>query len=77
MSVSITKIAIKNSFILNFILFMPEKIQTGVMNVVSNINKIEILPKYANSLEKEIHENPSDWLAIQVWYRGQNSTSVI
>ena len=27
-----------------------------------DINKIEILPKYANSLEKEIHENPSDWL---------------
>jgi len=27
-----------------------------------DMNKLEILPKYANSLEKEINENPSNWL---------------
>ena len=32
----------KNSLILNFILFMPEKIHTGAINVVNKINKIEI-----------------------------------
>ena len=37
-----TKIAIKNSFILNLILFIPDIIQIGVINAVSKINNTEI-----------------------------------
>ena len=40
--VSITRTAIRNSFILNFMLSIPEKIQIGAIKVVSKINKIEI-----------------------------------
>ena len=32
----------RNSFILNLMLWMPEKIHIGAINVVSSINKIEI-----------------------------------
>ena len=34
-------------------LFMPEKIHTGVINVVSNINKIEILALWYQKNTKE------------------------
>ena len=40
--VSITRIAIRNSLILNLTLWIPEKIQTGAIKVVRRINKIEI-----------------------------------
>ena len=40
--VSITRIAIRNSLILNLILDIPENTQIGAINVVSKINKIEI-----------------------------------
>ena len=36
------RIAIRNSLILNLILWIPEKMHMGIINVVSNINKIDI-----------------------------------
>ncbi len=39
---SITKMAIKNSLSLNFIVLFTEIMQSGVINVVKRINKIEI-----------------------------------
>ena len=37
-----TNTAIRNSFILNLILCMPEKIHIGAISVASKINNIEI-----------------------------------